>query len=316
MRHPTSQPDGCRHAADFPIVRQSFLWHSNHTSMSEKKKKTASKPVPKSVSKSGSLSASPLPAGVTAIDGGNAGLTAPWMVAGAPTKTPRKKTGSTVAPADEMLLVCLQDPFEGIGGSWAKIVDSAVPASEQDPRHLWKLEVVLEIYRSRFFESWATRGSFTLDLLVNAKVCESAGTWGGNTGTTSGSGNCRVMIMRDAANKVRFSLLSGCRQATEKPMPRPDSQRFLNADIGFAANGPGGLTAGATAVISTRNWSRLIAGSSAATEGLAFDGKWRSHLEQGDGDAVAQGSWAFAVMSRADYSSLCRNQGWAEHVDG
>ncbi len=276
--------------------------------MSEKKKKAASKPVPESTS--------PLPAGVTAIAGGDAGLIASWMVAGSPTKTSRKKSGSKVAPADEMLLVCLQDPFEGIGGSWSRIVDSSVPASDHVPQHLWKLEVALEIYRPRFFESWATRGSFTLDLLVNAKAYESEGTWGGKIETTSGSGNCRVMIMRDATNKVRFSLLSGCRHATEKSMPRPDSHRFLNADLGFAANGPGGLTAGATAVISTNNWSRLIAGSTAATEGLAFDGKWRSNLAQGDGDAVAQGSWAFAVMSRADYSSLCRNQGWAEHVDG
>ena len=80
-------------------------------------------------------------------------------------------------------------------------------------------------------------------------------------------------------------------------------------------NGLNGITVGATLVISRRNWSRLIAGSSAATQGLAFDGMWRENLEEGDGDAVAQGQWAFAIMNLAAYSALCRNRGWAEHIE-
>ncbi|MGC4013364.1 MAG: hypothetical protein QM755_02435 [Luteolibacter sp.] len=266
-------------------------------------RKTAKKTQPQA---RGSLE-SLLPPGVT-----RAAVISPWAMAGAP-------LGGGAAPpaaaAAEMLLVCLQDPFDGIGASSSKIVSSLVSASDHDPRHLWRLESVLEMNNPRFFESWATRGSFTLDLTVAASVREDAGQWGGNARIASSTGDCRVMIMRDAENKIRFSLASGARQAGEKAMPRPDGQRFLNADVGFEANGSNGLTAGAVGVISNKNWSRLIAGSTVATKGLAFDGKWRTNLEAGDGDAVAQGTWAFAVMSRADYSSLCANHGWPEHVE-
>ena len=213
-----------------------------------------------------------------------------------------------------MLLVCLQDPFDAVGSS-SLITHVSAVASDGFPNHLWRLESVLEMNPPRFFESWATRGSFTLDLKVNASVSAMAGTWGGHEQTSSGSGSCKVMIMRDLANKIQFSLASGARHATEKMMPKPETKRHLNADVGFEVNGATGLTAGATAVISQKNWSRLIAGSAAAAKGLAFDGKWRANLEDGDCDAGAQGSWAFAVMSRSAYSALCQNHGWPEHVD-
>ncbi|BCU78392.1 hypothetical protein llg_31070 [Luteolibacter sp. LG18] len=257
-------------------------------------KKTPSRPLPD------------LPPGMSRAGSDNPIPVAPWQVAAPP----------KAVASEDMLLVCLQDPFEGIGASSSKIVDATVPASDHDPRHLWRLESVLEMNLPRFFESWATRGSFTLDLTVAASVRESAGHWGGNARTTSATGNCRVMVMRDGDNKIRFSLGSGARQATETSMPRPDVQRFLNADVAFEANGANGLTAAAVAVISNKSWSRLIAGSAVLTKGLAFDGKWRTNLESGDGDSAAQGTWAFAVMSSADYSALCLNHGWPEHVDG
>jgi len=68
------------------------------------------------------------------------------------------------------------------------------------------------------------------------------------------------------------------------------------------------------AVISTRNWSLLIAGSNAATQGLAFDGKWRRNLDENDGAASVPGTWAFAVMTQAAYESFCLNRGWTPYI--
>lgn len=222
-------------------------------------------------------------------------------------------TPGTAPAAPDLLLVCLQDPFDGVGDS-SSIVHSAVPAADGILTHQWMLESVLEINPPRFFASWATRESFVLNLSVSATALPVEGTWGGTVSTLSGSGNCRVLVMRDATNKVQFSLDSNARHAPEKPMPIPDNLRFLNADIAFEANGKSGLSAGAVAVISGISWSHLIAGSSAATQGLAFDDKWRHNLSEGDGDSMVAGTWAFAVMTLEAYQDICSNNGWVPNI--
>lgn len=168
----------------------------------------------------------------------------------------------------------------------------------------------MEMNPPRCFEGWATRGSFTLDLSVSATALPAAGTWGGTVSTLSGSGNCRVIVMRDADDKVHFSLASGACHASEKAMPMPDGHRFLNADIAFELNGKSGLSAGAVATVSNRSWSRLIAGSAVATKGLAFEGNWRRNLDEGDGDSTVAGAWAFMVMTKEAYEALCLSHGW------
>jgi hypothetical protein len=278
------------------------------------KKKTTPKSTSKVKTKLAAKRKLAVPPGTTSA-GASSNPIAPWAMSVSPLTRPEANLALALATAQEPLLVCLQDPFDGIGTSWSKIVDSDIPASDNNPLHQWRLRSVMELNPPRVFESWATRGSFTLDLTVRGSVTESAGQWGGNVDTFTSTGTCRVIVMRDADNKVRMSLVAGVRHADEKRLPSPDANRFLNADVGFEANGSSGITAGAVAVISTKNWSRLIAGSAVVTKGLAFDGKWRSNLEEGDGDSTAQGTWAFAVLTRADYSALCRNNGWLERVD-
>lgn len=219
--------------------------------------------------------------------------------------------GSMVPPPPEWLLVCLQDPFDGVGDS-SSITRTNVPAADGSLTNPWMLEAALEINPPRFFASWATRGTFVLDLSVSATTL---GTWGGTVTTGSGSGNCRVMVMRDDNNKPQFTLESNARHAPEMTMPPPAQHRFLNADIAFELNGKCGLSASAVAVISNMPWSRLIAGSSVASQGLAFDGKWRHNLAIGDGEALVPGSWAFAVMSPQTYQNLCAANGWEPHVE-
>lgn len=234
----------------------------------------------------------------------------PWRVAGVATTS-----RAEASPAEDLLLVCLQDPFDAVGDSSA-IVRSTVPTAVGNVSHQWLLEAVLELNPPRFFAGWATRGCFTLDLSVHAAASPAAGTWGGVVRATSGSGNCRVMVMRDSNNKVRCSLASGARHAAEQALPAPDAGRFLNADIAFELNGTAGLSVGAVAVISNRNWSRLIAGSTAATQGMAFDGKWRQKLDAGDGDSAVLGAWAFGVLAKGDYEALCLNHGWVPYILG
>ena len=219
----------------------------------------------------------------------------------------------SASPAPDLLLVCLQDPFSGVGDS-TNIVHTTVPATDGSLTHQWMLESVLELNPPRFFQSWATRGSFTLDLSVSATALPVTGTWGGTVTTLSGAGNCRVIVMRDADQKVQFSLQSNACHAPEKAMPPPAEQRFLNADIAFETNGKSGLSAGAVAVISNSSWSHLIAGSSVPTLGLAFDGKWRHNLSQADGDSTVPGTWTFAVMTPEAYQALCTTAGWAPYV--
>ena len=222
-------------------------------------------------------------------------------------------TPGSARSAPDLLLVCLQDPFDAVGDS-SSIVHAAVPAADGNLAHQWMLEAVMEMNPPRFFESWATRGSFTLDLSVSATALPAAGTWGGTVSTLAGSGNCRVIVMRDADNKVHLSLESDARHAAEKSMPAPDPQRFLNADIAFEINGKSGLSAGAVAVISNKNWSRLIAGSTAMTQGMAFDGGWRRNLAEGDGDSTVAGAWAFVVMTLEAYQTLCADHGWEPYI--
>ena len=237
----------------------------------------------------------------------------PWRVAGV-SAAPLAAPHPAATPAEDLLLVCLQDPFAAVGDS-SSIVRVTVPTANGNAAQQWMLEAVMEMNTPRFFEGWATRGSFTLDLSVHAAAMPAAGTWGGTVRTTSGSGNCRVMVMRDS-NKVRCSLASGARHAAEQAMPSPAAGRFLNADIAFELNGTSGLSAGAVAVVSNHNWSRLIAGSSAATQGLAFDGKWRQKLDLGDADSVVLGAWSFVVLAMGDYEALCRNHGWMPYILG
>ncbi|MES2659486.1 MAG: hypothetical protein V4689_12780 [Verrucomicrobiota bacterium] len=259
-----------------------------------------------------------LPPGVSRAADPSSGPIFPVAVPGPP-PTVFVKTGSAAAKAgqaEDMLLVCLQDPFEGIAAGSSKIFQSKIQVPDNNSDHQWRLETTMEMYPKpeRFFESWATRGSVTLDLRMVATVREDAGHWGGNVQTTTSPGQLRVLVMRGLDNKVKFSLLSGATQAHEKKVPRPDDKRFLNADIGFEVNGEGGITFAATSVISSCNGSRLIAGSQAATKGMAFDGKWRSNLDADDGDSLVSGSWAFSIMSRQAYGALCSNQNWPEHI--
>ncbi|MEI7910523.1 MAG: hypothetical protein WCK77_12875 [Verrucomicrobiota bacterium] len=228
-------------------------------------------------------------------------------------QTPATDPPNPAAPAPDLLLVCLQDPYPGVGASSA-LVHSTVPAADGNVAHQWMLEAVLEMNPPRFFESWATRGSFTLDLSVTATALPASGTWGGTVSTFSGSGNCRVVVMRDGDNKLRFSLDSDARHAPEMSVPAPDELRFLNADIAFDVNGKNGLSAGAVAVISSKPWSRLIAGSTAPTQGLAFDGGWRRNLAEGDGDSMVAGTWAFMVMTPEAYQALCVTRNWVPYV--
>lgn len=216
-------------------------------------------------------------------------------------------------PAPEMLLVCVQDPFDGTGDS-SSLIQTLVPAANKDVTHLWKLEVVMEMNTPRFFEGWATRGCFTLDLSVSATTLPAAGAWGGSVSTHSGDGNCRVLVMRDGDDKVVFSLVNGACHAEEKSMPVPDAERFLNADVAFELNGKTALSAGAVAVLSNNSWSHLIAGSDVVTQGMAFDGKWRRNLDAGDGESTVTGAWAFAVMTADAYQTLCNNRGWMPYM--
>jgi hypothetical protein len=231
---------------------------------------------------------------------------------GTPTPTPPARAVATAAAAD-LLLVCLQDPFDGVGDS-TTLVRTTVPAADGNLSHQWMLEAVMEMHPPRFFEGWATRGTCSLDLSVSATALPATGTWGGTVSTLTGSGVCRVIVLRDADNKVHFSLDCDARHAPELPMPAPDSQRFLNADIAFEVNGKCGISAGAVGVISNKPWARLLAGSSAATSGLAFDGGWRRNLAEGDGDSMVPGTWAFAVMTLDAYQALCLNHGWVPYI--
>ncbi len=212
-----------------------------------------------------------------------------------------------VNPQQDLLLVCLQEPFDAVGDS-SSIVHAEVPTADGHSTHRWKLEAVMEMNPPRFFKGWATCGDFTLDLSVHAAAFPAAGTWADSIRTTTGSGKCQVIISRDSSNKIRFSLASVARHATERSMPSPDEARFLNADIAIKPNGSSGLSAGAVAVVSSRNWSRLIAGSSVTTQGMAFDGKWRQKLDVADGDATVMGEWAFAVMTREAYEAHCLSE--------
>jgi len=215
-------------------------------------------------------------------------------------------------PAD-LLLVCIQHPFQS-QHVFSLIANVLVPCADGNPQHLWQLQTVLEMNPPRFFEGWATAGSFTLDLKVNASLAASDGAWGGIERTGTAAGTCRMVVMRDAKNEVSFSLASVAVQAAEVRLTWPDEHRHLNADVSFALNGSAGLTAAAVAVVSQRPWARLVAGSNAPTKGLAFDAKWRSNLDDGDDAVAAAGAWAFAVMTPDAYAAFCRQRGLAEQV--
>ena len=224
-----------------------------------------------------------------------------------------KPAANQESPAD-LLLVCVKDPFEAVGDS-SNIVQVIMPTSDGSSAHLWVLEVVLEMNPPRTFRGWATRGGFILDLSVNATVFPAhSGTWGGTASSTSGIGNCHIAVSRGSNNQVRFSSASGTRHATERSMPAPEDQRFLNADIAFQTASPNQLTAGATAVISNNEWERLTAGSGAAESGLFFDNKWRHNLDPADGYASMPGKWTFAVMTMGDYEKFCAERGWLPYV--
>ncbi len=220
----------------------------------------------------------------------------------------------TVESVPEALLVCLQDPFDGLGDS-SVIVRSEVPAIDGAGASPWLIETVMEMNPPRCFEGWATRGSFMIDLSVHAAAFPPSGTAGESVRITSGSGNCQVIVTQESNRKVRFSLASGAFHAAEKSLKTADGPRFFNADIAFELNGTGGLSAGAVAVLSVSRWGHLIAGSSVPSQGMAFDGKWRQKLDDADADSTAMGSWAFAVLDRTDYDALCLSRGWVPRID-
>lgn len=218
---------------------------------------------------------------------------------------------AAAAPAQELLLVCIQDPFE-TAGSFSRISNVTVPSADGSSSHQWRLESVFEMNvpapSQRFFEGWATAGSFTIDVKMSASAVP--GAWSSTQRTATVAGSCRLLVMKDGDNKVKFSLSSGAVHAPEKTMPQPDQKRFLNGDLGFELNGTSAVSVAATAVISKKSWSNLIAGSTVSTKGLAFDGKWRANLEAGDGDSIAAGSWSFSVMTREAYQAFCDQQGF------
>ena len=218
------------------------------------------------------------------------------------------------AAAADLLLVCLDDPFEAVGDS-SLIVRVTVPLANGSAGPLWVLETALEMNPPRTFRGWASRSGFTVDLKVNATVFPAdSGTWGGTADTTSGTGNCRVGIRPGPNNKVLFSAESGSSHATERPLPEPEERRFLNADMAFAADRDGNLTAGAAAVISNLAWDALTDGTEAAQTGLYFDHPWRHHLGITDGYAAVPAKWKFAVMTADDYSKLCDTRGWLPYI--
>lgn len=239
--------------------------------------------------------------------------TAPWAVSGKPLKLLATATRAEAPAAEDLLLVCVQDPFDAVGDS-STIVHSKVPAADGNLAHQWKLECVMSMNPPRCFKSWATRSSFTLDFSVHASVSPDGGTWGGRIETTSGSGKCRVIAIRGSNNKVRFSLVAGTQHAPELSMPSPDQQRYLNADIAFELNGTSGLNVGAVGVISNKHWSHLIAASNVPNVGMAFDGKWRQKLEDDDGDSSCTGVWAFEIMTREDYEDFCQDREWTPYI--
>lgn len=214
----------------------------------------------------------------------------------------------------DLLLVCVEDPFEAVGDS-SNIVQVTVPTADGASAHLWVLEAVMEMNPPRTFKGWATRGGFTLDLSVNATVFPAnSGTWGGTESATSGSDNCRIVVSRGSNNKPQFSSDTGTRHATERSMPEPENQRFLNADIAFETAGTNQVKAGAVAVISNMNWEHLTAGSGAVETGMAFDNKWRKNLDPADGYALVPGRWTFEVMTNDEYQQFCDDHGWLPYV--
>jgi len=239
----------------------------------------------------------------------------PAKTAPPPTATGSLETtakGST--PAADFLLVCVADPFEAVGDS-SNIVRVTVPTADATAAHLWTLEAVLDMNPPRSFKGWATHGDFTLDLSVNATVFPAnSGTWGGTACAASGIGNCHVVVSRGPNSKVRFSADSGTRHATEQSMPGPEDQRSFNADIAFAIDGTDMVLAGAVAVISTRNWEHLAAGTGAAESGMFFDNKWHHNLDPADGYASVPGRWIFEVMTTEQYEAFCDLNGWLPYV--
>lgn len=252
------------------------------------------------------------PAKKTARRSNDSSPATPWTVAGASPMVVREASQATRSLGDDLLLVCLGDPFDGPGDHTHTAVEP-VPAADGHPDHFWELEATLEANPPRFFRGWATRAAFTLDLKVSALA--KSGPWGGTCRTGTATGQCRLLIMRDGDKKVRFSVDQATRRAGQATMPRPETARFLNADVAVEKNGNSALSVAATAVISEEPWSLLVAGSNAPAVGLAFDGRWRRNLGDGDGASLAQGSFSFAVMTGQDHQALCAQMGWEAMVD-
>lgn len=211
-------------------------------------------------------------------------------------------------PLEEMpVLVCVQDPHPA-PGILTLVEDSDVPAASGIPTQQWRLHAVLEQNPPRFFEGWATTGTFTLDVRVNASVKEKSGNWGGHTTISSGAKPCRLTISIGEDKQVKFSATEGVQHATGKHMPV--EARYLIGDIAFTTKEDGIVEVAATSVICTEKWSHLIAHTAAATKGLAFDTRWGAHLKANDGFTVAAGVWTFAVMTRGEYEELRKTKNW------
>lgn len=244
----------------------------------------------------------------------------------AKTGAKRKSTSPKISPAakakarDELLLVCLQDPFTQ--GTWILHRDDIVPCDDGNSAHLWQLRAGFELIAPRMIEGQFSR----VPVAMNLKGFASAGPannahWAPTARLeTSTVPPLKLIVRVNNSGKVEISLASGAKHPEGKPLPFAGDQRAFNTDVAFATNGPSGFTAAATAVISTLPWPQLIAGSAAATKGLAFDTGWMRNLRKGsettdkkgktttivpDGATIAQDSWAFAAMTRAEYETWC-----------
>jgi hypothetical protein len=244
--------------------------------------------------------------------------------------SPKKKSTSHLpsSPAkaktgDELLLVCLQDPFTQ--GTWILHRDDVVPCDDGNSAHTWQLRAGFELLAPRMLEGQFSR----VPVAMNLKGFASAGPannahWAPSVRLeTSTVPPLKLIVRVNNSGKIEFSLASGAKHPEGKPLPFAGDRRDFNMDVAFATNGPSGFTAAATAVISTLPWAQLIAGSAAATKGLAFDTSWMRNLRKGsettdkkgktttvvpDGATIAQDSWAFAAMTPSEYESWCASE--------
>jgi hypothetical protein len=281
--------------------------------MATKKKSNAAKTVAKTSAKKKPISTKTSPAAKAL----------PQTKSPVPLGKPAIATSGKSKSSADLLLVCLQDPFTQ--GTWILHRDDIVPCDDGNSAHLWQLRAGFELLAPRMLEGQFSR----VPVAMNLKGLASAGpsnnaNWAPTVRLeTSTAPPLKLIVRVNNSGKVEFSLASGAKHPEGKPLPFAGDRRAFNTDVAFATNGPSGFTAAATAVISTLPWAQLIAGSAAATKGLAFDTGWMRNLRKGsettdkkgktttivpDGATIAQDSWAFAAMTRAEYETWCASE--------